>query len=125
MHWINVLRDVALLYFLVVVGSLALQAMAGPEGLSVGTTVLSAVVLTSAGFTVSGVLAAKPRLPHLAAVLVVAWLVGLGGLVLFDVGFVEWLLSLPFLVVCLILGGGLAYILPRPRDSARGNEYLD
>ena len=125
MHWINVLRDVALIYILLVAGFLAVEAMAGPEGLSSGSTVLWLVLLTSAGFAVSGALAGSARWGHLVAVAVVAWLLSMSALILFHISFAEWLAALPFLLVCMTLGGGLSYLLPRPRDSSRTNEYLD
>lgn len=125
MHWINVLRDVALIYILLVTGFLAVEAMAGGQGLSSGGTVLTLVLLTGAGFAVSGALAGAARWGHLLAVAVVAWLLSLAALVLFDISFVEWLAGLPFLLVCMALGGGVSYLLPRPRDPHRSNEYLD
>ena len=124
MYWINVLRDVALIYILAVAGLLALQAMAGPAGLSSQTTGVSLLVLTSAGFAVSGGLSPQVRWSHLVGVLVVAWLVGLVGLAL-GMSLLEWLAGLPFLAVWMALGGGFSYLLPRPRTSSRTNEYLD
>jgi hypothetical protein len=124
MYWINVLRDVVLIYILAVAGMLALQSMAGSEGLSSQTTAVSLLVLVSAGFAVSGALSPQARWSHLAGVLVVAWLAGLVGLAL-GMSFGEWLAGLPFLALCMALGGGFSYLLPRSRTSSRSNEYLD
>ena len=88
MNWLNVLRDVAVIYILLVAGYSALEAMASADGLSVDATVLSAAIFTSAGFAVSGVLAPAPRWPHLVAVLVVAWLVSVAGVAFLEISFI-------------------------------------
>ena len=103
--------DIAIIFALTFFGGCfvgAVGAASDPSKVPVALAI-SNLVLTTAGFTLSGFRAPRgKRWPHLALVAVGVWIASLLNVFVFGVGAVQWLLSGPFIAICMGAGGGIA-----------------
>ena len=103
--------DIAIIFALTffggcVVGAVGAAANSGKVPVALA---ISNLVLTTGGFTLSGFRAPRgKRWPHLAFVALGVWIASLLNVFVFGVPGVQWLLSGPFIAVCMGAGGGIA-----------------
>lgn len=115
--WVVISRDALIVLLLGTVGLFAGSLLSGTSRAGVG---IGALLGLSAGFCLSGCLARRERLKHLAGVAVAAWLVGSGlNLVLGRTslsGIFTW--GLLICATAALLGGGLSFAIARPEAGA-------
>ena len=112
-----VVRDVAIVWALTAMGGFVVGMAGGAPARSMLANAASNLLFSTLGFIISGCLVGGRRWKHLGIVAFLAWLTGFANVLLrVGIGAGDVLLSLPFVFVCMGIGGGLSYLF-RPADG--------
>jgi hypothetical protein len=122
-HWIAVVRDVAIVFGITFLGGFIVGFAASLSGGEVSTLALavSNIIFGTAGFTISGCLAKIHRFRHLFGVAAGAWVVSLVNVALGAVTLQIWAASLLTILAMMGLGGAVSFLFvkaPKPASPA-------
>jgi len=127
-NWKLIARDTLILWCFTALGGVAVGFAFGVMGAAQSPKSLIAIGVSNllfgiVGFTIVGALAKVNRFRHLLIVAVATWITSLTNVFVFGVGFGQWALSLLFLLVIMLIGGGISLLLTaRPGRTAAVRE---
>jgi hypothetical protein len=112
-NWFSVSRDILIVAVLGTFGTLAVTMVAG--GLTDRSQLITAFVMLSAGFAISGSLAGADRFKQLPLVAVGAWAVRLvDGLIRQSEQIASITVGILFMLVAMLVGGAISLAIVRP-----------
>ena len=112
-NWFTILRDALIVSVLGSFGTLAVSFAMG--GLSVRSQLVTAFVMLSAGFAISGVLAGGSRFKQLPLVALGVWVLRLvEGLVRQSEHMAGITVGIVFVLVAMLLGGAVSLAIAKP-----------
>ena len=115
-NWFAVARDVLMVHVLVLVGTLALTALATllTDGITGGTQLLISMVLMAGAFCLSGCLAGPSRFKHLPLVALGVWLVRVAdGLIRQAENLPGMVVGIVVVLVAMLVGGAASLAIKR------------
>lgn len=124
MHWKIVIRDTLIVWLLTILGGLVMAFTLDIAGATNSPEVQALIiplgdfVFSIVAFVIIGALAKVNRFRHLLIVATVVWVTSLVNVLLSFSSFNQWLLALPFILVTMLIGGGLSFLFVRPRVAA-------
>jgi len=127
-RWRIILRDVAIVWVLVSLGSFVV----GFVGVGVDEVqeqwgyVVSFILFGTTGFFIVGCMTKTDRFKHLFIVAVAIWLIGAVEQILFsEFTVAQWLLGIIWILIVLVVGGGLSFIFVRTPQQLQGYNPME
>jgi hypothetical protein len=111
-----VIRDIGILMILTAVGGFIVgyySSMSSVEISQEDLYILVApanILLGTIGFVISGARARRRKWIHLFAVAIGLWLIGFINVPLLGLTFIDWITSLLFILIMMLVGGALSYL---------------
>jgi len=127
-NWKLVARDTLILWCFTALGGMVVGFALGLMGAAQSPKAMIAIgfsnlVLGIVGFAIVGALAKANRFRHLLVVTIAVWITSLVNVPIFGVGIGHWALSLLFLLLIMLVGGGISLLLTaRPAKTAQVGE---
>jgi hypothetical protein len=122
MRWKIVARDTLIVWCFTALGGFVVGFALGLVGASDSPQVPMAIAVSDfvfgiVTFTLVGALAKSARFRHLLVVAIAAWVTSSANVLLFADPVGQWLLALPFILVVMLIGGGISFLLVRPTKA--------
>lgn len=124
MHWKIVVRDTLIVWFLTILVGLVMAFTLDIAGATNSPKVQALIVPLGdfvfgiVAFAIVGALAKVNRFRHLFIVATVVWVTSLVNVLLSFSSFNQWLLALPFILVTMLIGGGLSFLISAPQSGS-------
>lgn len=115
--WKMVIRDTVIILCLIFIGTFILVSIAraaGAQKLPVNAIAALNILLGAIGFTISGVAVKVNRFKHILKVALGVWLVGSVNVIFLQTTIVQWLSSIFFILIMMVIGGSTSYLLAKP-----------
>ena len=125
-RWKALIRDVIFLFVLTFFGAFFIIFVSVVDGERISSAVfgLCLLILMIIGFIIIGCLAKVNRFQHLLQVSVGTWLLNGFIMLLPDIGLLEWFISIVFILIPMLIGGGISFIFVRTPDVVMNEDSI-
>lgn len=112
MNWKPIIRDALIIVILTAIGGFIIGISGAPDSSAFLAIIVSNILFTCVGFTISGAIAKINRFQHLFKVAICVWIFGLIN-IFFGLTFLSWVFSSIFVLICMGIGGLASFIFVR------------
>jgi len=110
---------IGIIWILTILGGLLVATAEPPKPRYLLAAGVSSLLMATMGFTISGIIFKKDRFIHLFLVAFCVWILGLFNVIVGQVTFFQWVVSLISVWLTAVVGGGLSYLFTRkPKEES-------
>ena len=118
--------SIAIIFILTVLGGLIVGISGPPKSRYLLAAGVASMLMSTVGFTISGVIIKKDRFIHLFLIAVCVWILGLLNVIMGQVTFSQWVVSLISVCLTAVVGGGLSYLFRgKPKEELEIRNTFD